>query len=364
MGGMERVRVEEVFESNYIAPCGAMVKRFEGMLAERIGRPVLATSSGTGALHLALRVLGLRPGDEVGCSTLTFIASVGPAVEMGATPVFVECAAESWCMDAEALETALRKHPKARVVIAVDLYGQCADYDAIAEVCARHGVALIVDAAEALGARYKGRPAGAAGAASFFSFNGNKIITTSGGGALAMEDWEMLARAERLSQQAREKVAWYEHRETGYNYRLSNVLAGIGAGQLEMLEAYVAKRREICAWYTEELAGVAEVMPEANYGQSSRWLTVARFPRRGAIEKGRPGELAMCVMAALEAANIESRPVWKPMHTQPVFAGCACYGEPLSEDIFTDGLCLPSGTGMTREDVAEVCDIAREVAHA
>jgi len=221
-------------------------------------------------------------------------------------------------------------------------------------VCERHGAVLVVDAAEALGATYKGRPAGTTGAAGFYSFNGNKIITTSGGGALVMTDEKCLAHARKLAQQAREPVAWYEHVEVGYNYRLSNVLAGIGVGQFEQLTEFVAKRRHICALYAAGLAGVAKVMPEADYGRSSRWLTVVRLPR------GTPGE----VITALEAANIEARHVWKPMHTQPVFAGCACYGERVSEEIFANGLCLPSGTAMTEGDVAEVCEIVRREIHA
>ena len=195
--GSERARVGEVFESNYIAPCGAMVDHFEAMLAAHAGRGALATSSGTAALHLALRVLGLQPGDEVACSTLTFVASIAPAVQMGATPVFVECARDTWCMCPDTLDAALQKHPRVKIVVAVDLYGQCADYDVLEAVCKRHGAALIVDAAEALGATHKGRPAGAAGVASFYSFNGNKIVTTSGGGALLMPDAAMLARARR-----------------------------------------------------------------------------------------------------------------------------------------------------------------------
>jgi len=349
IAGFERAYVAEVFESNYIAPCGAMVDAFEAKLAQHAGRGALATSSGTAALHLALRVLNLKPGDEVACSTLTFVASIAPAVQMGATPVFVECARETWCICPNALEEALKKHPRVKVVVAVDLYGQCCDYDALETVCAKHGATLIVDAAEALGATYKGRPAGAAGAAGIYSFNGNKIITTSGGGALLMADENLLAHARKLAQQAREPVAWYEHTELGYNYRLSNVLAGIGVGQMEMLAEFVEKRRQICAWYAARLDGIATVMPEAAYGKSSRWLTVVRLPR------GKPLDVA----TALEAANIEARPVWKPMHQQPVFAGCACHGEPVSVEIFADGLCLPSGTAMTEGDVHDVCDIIK-----
>ena len=360
MEGLERVRVEEVFESNYIAPCGAMVDAFEAKLAEHAGRGVLATSSGTAALHLALRVLGVKAGDEVACSTLTFVASVAPAVEMGARPVFVECDRETWCMCPNALEEALQKHPRVKIVIAVDLYGQCADYDALEAVCSRHGAVLVADAAEALGATYKGRPAGAAGAAGIYSFNGNKIITTSGGGALLVEEETMLARARKLSQQARENTPWYEHVETGYNYRLSNVLAGIGVGQMEQLATFVAKRRQIFEWYSQRLAGVVEMMPEAGYGKSSRWLTVASLPPCHAAERGAPPDLVMRVIGALDAANIESRPVWKPMHLQPVFEGCPCYGAPVSETIFTNGLCLPSGTAMTEEDVDEVCGIVKK----
>jgi pyridoxal phosphate-dependent aminotransferase EpsN len=316
-------------------------------------------SSGTAALHLALRVLGVKPGDEVACSTLTFIASVAPAVDMGAAPVFVEPSPETWCMDPSALDVALQKHPRAKTVVAVDLYGQCCDYDALETVCAKHGAALVVDAAEALGATYKNRPAGAAGAASFYSFNGNKIVTTSGGGALLMADEKQLARARKLSQQAREPAAWYEHAETGFNYRMSNVLAGIGAGQLEWLGAFVEKRREIFSWYVEELQNAVDFMPESPHGKCSRWLTVARLPGCHETTRGKPSENVLRVLAALDAANIESRPVWKPMHLQPVFAGCPHFGAPVAEAVFTDGLCLPSGSAMTREDVAEVCAVLK-----
>lgn len=363
MGGLEMVRVGEVFESNYIAPCGAMVERFEDVLAEHVGRPVVATASGTAALHLALRVLGVGPGDTVVCATLTFVASIAPAVEMGARPVFVECDPATWCMSPTALEEALaacaQRGVKPKAVVTVDLYGQTSDYDALEAVCGRYGVPLVVDAAEALGAQYKGRPAGAAGAAGFFSFNGNKVITTSGGGALSMADPALLARAKKLAHQAREAAAWYEHHETGYNYRLSNVLAGIGVGQMEQLAAYVEKRRQIFEWYREELAGAdVAFMPEADYGRSSRWLTVVELPQ-DAGGKHEPNKFVRGVTEALDAANIESRPVWKPMHLQPVFKGCDCHGAPASETIFRRGLCLPSGTAMTRDDVAEVCGVVR-----
>jgi pyridoxal phosphate-dependent aminotransferase EpsN len=338
-----------------------MVDRFEAMLAAHAGRGALATSSGTAALHLALRVLGVEPGDEVVCSTLTFAASITPAVHMGARPVFVECSAETWCMCPDALDTALSAHPRVKVVVAVDLYGQCADYDALEAVCEKHGAALVVDAAEALGATYKGRPAGAAGAAGFYSFNGNKIVTTSGGGALLMADAAMLARARKLAQQAREPAPWYEHAEAGFNYRLSNVLAGIGVGQMEQLPGFVAKRRQIFEWYVQNLHGLVDMMPEAGYGKSSRWLTVCKMQNaKCKMENGgKPSERVMRVVNAHDAANIESRPVWKPMHLQPVFAGCPCYGTPVSGEIFYNGLCLPSGTAMTGDDVAEVCGIVR-----
>ncbi len=358
MGGGEQERVREAFASNYVAPTGPMVDRFEALFSERVGIPnVCALSSGTAGLDLLFRELGVGRGDTVICSDLTFVASIAPAVHAGAEPVFVDCEAATWTMDterlAEALTEADRSGRRPKAVVAVDLYGQCCDYDALEALCARHGVPLIVDAAEALGARYGDRAAGDAGWASVYSFNGNKIITTSGGGMLASRDAGVVARARKRSQQSREAAAWYEHRELGYNYRLSNICAAIGVGQLAHLDTILARKRAIAEFYRARLREVTAVswMPEAPYGQSNHWLSILQLdPQQTAVTPEQ-------VRLALEAANIESRPVWKPMHAQPVFAGARCYGGAVSERLFRQGLCLPSGAGMAKDDLARVADV-------
>ena len=358
MGGGEQERVREAFASNYVAPTGPMVDRFEALFSERVGIPnVCALSSGTAGLDLLFRELGVGRGDTVICSDLTFVASIAPAVHAGAEPVFVDCEAATWTMDterlAEALDEADRSGRRPKAVVAVDLYGQCCDYDGIEALCERHGVPLIVDAAEALGARYGDRAAGDAGWAAVYSFNGNKIITTSGGGMLASRDAGVVARARKRSQQSREVAVWYEHRELGYNYRLSNICAAIGVGQLAHLDTILARKRAIAEFYRERLREVTAVswMPEAPYGQSNHWLSILQLdPRQTAVTPEQ-------VRLALEAANIESRPVWKPMHAQPVFAGVRCYGGAVSERLFRQGLCLPSGAGMTKDDLARVADV-------
>ncbi|MDR3641298.1 MAG: DegT/DnrJ/EryC1/StrS family aminotransferase [Humidesulfovibrio sp.] len=370
MGGQEEPRVAEAFASNFIAPLGPQVDAFEAAFAAFTGIPhCLAVSSGTAATHLALRCLGVGPGDLVLAASLTFIASVSPAVQLGAEAVFVDASPGTWNMDPERLREALTvltgEGRRIKAVIPTDLYGQCAEYQRILEVCAPFGVPVVADCAESVGARC-GRNLGQddeschAGAwpglaASIFSFNGNKIITTSGGGMLASEDGALIAHARKLSQQAREHAPHYEHVELGYNYRLSNILAAVGLGQMEVLEARVAKRRLIFRWYREALEALPGItfMPEAATGKANRWLTVMLVDKD--IFGADPGELRQ----ALEAENIEARPVWKPMHRQPVFAGCRAFGGAVAEDLFTRGLCLPSGTAMTREDVARVADIIR-----
>lgn len=373
MGGRERALVEEAFASNYIAPCGPMVDRFEREFAAAAGIPnACALSSCTAALDLLFHELGVRHGDTVFCSDLTFVASVAPAVHRGAEPVFIDCDEATWTMDPRLLEEALgdaaRTGRLPKAVVAVDLYGQCCDYGRIEALCAAHGVPLIVDAAEALGAVYgagqRVRHAGDAGWAGVYSFNGNKIITTSGGGMLASRDAGVVERARMRSQQAREAQVWYEHRALGYNYRMSNVVAAIGVGQLEMLDTIVAKKRQIFEWYREELAGVAGLgfMPEAGYGRCTRWLTVVTLEDGGQrSEAGVPSETVERVRQALEAANIEARPVWKPMHLQPVFGAARVYGGAVSGRLFAGGLCVPSGTGLARQNVSYVCDRMRGV---
>lgn len=360
MSGGELPLIEEVFASNFIAPAGPMLERFERSFAEYLGLPhVVAVSSGTAALHLAMRTLGVSEGDEVWASSLTFIGSVSAIDFLKAVPVFFDVDEATWTMDPALLEQEMRraadrgKLPK--VVIPTDLYGQSCDMDAIKATCDAYDVPLVVDAAESVGAEYKGRKAGVGARASVYSFNGNKIITTSGGGLLASEDAELVRNARFLSTQAREPAPHYQHETIGYNYRLSNVLAAIGVAQLEALEQRVAQRRAVFQKYHDALAALPGVafMPEAGYGRTNRWLTTLT------IDPQKFGADRETVRLALEAENIEARPVWKPMHLQPVFANARCVGGDVSEKLFDDGLCLPSGSQMTDEDLERVIAIFR-----
>jgi dTDP-4-amino-4,6-dideoxygalactose transaminase len=360
LGGGELELVEDAFRSNWIAPLGPHVDAFERELAAVAGvAHAAATSSGTAALHLALLVAGVERGDEVWCSDLTFAASANAAVYAGATPVFVDADAATWTLDpdlvAEGLAEAARRGRLPKALIAVDLYGQCCDYERLEAACGEHGVVLIEDAAEAIGATYRGRPAGGFGRFGVFSFNGNKIITTSGGGALVSDDAEAVARVRKLSTQAREPAPHYEHREVGYNYRLSNLLAAVGRGQLAVLGERVAARRRNFARYRELLGGLPGLgfMPEAAYGRGNRWLTVLTLDPQAF------GADREAVRLALEAEDVEARPVWKPMHLQPVFADCRCLGGAVSEHLFDRGLCLPSGSAMTDGDLERVAGLVR-----
>jgi dTDP-4-amino-4,6-dideoxygalactose transaminase len=381
MGGEEIQFVEQAFESNYIAPLGPMVDSFEKEFASYIGiNNCLALSSGTAAMHLALRHLGIGSGDEVFASTLTFIGSVTPIIFQGAKPVFIDCDSESWNMNPDLLEAELERSAKngqlPKAVIPTDLYGQCANYEKIFHVCNKYDVPVIVDAAEALGAKIKlkaqsSKPeemfvhAGVGAKAAIYSFNGNKIITTSGGGMLASDDKELIDHARKLSQQARENFTHYEHEEIGYNYRMSNILAAIGRGQLKVLDERVEKKRWIFDYYRNALRDIPgiEFMPEPSYSRSNRWLTVILITP----------DVFDCdhetVRLALEKENIESRPVWKPMHMQPVFRtakgkaqsakrryDARVVGGQVAEDLFNRGLCLPSGTAMNEEDLERVVE--------
>ncbi len=385
MGGSELPLVGEAFATNYIAPCGPMVERFERDFAAAVGLPqACALSSCTAALDLLFHELGVGAGDVVFCSDLTFVASIAPAVQRGASPVFIDACAGTWTMDPCLLEEALAEAARAgrlpKAVVAADLYGQCCDYGALERICAEHGVPLIVDAAESLGARYWGevggrrsevraegtdagcRKAGDAGWAAVYSFNGNKIITTSGGGMVASRDAGVVERARKRSQQAREPVSWYEHLELGYNYRMSNIVAAVGVGQLSYLSGIVAKKRQIYEWYRARLGTLAAVgfMPEAPYGTCTRWLTVCEVGAEVGgqrAEAGKPKEAVMRVIRALEAENIEARPVWKPMHLQPVFRGAKVVGGAVGERLFRQGLCLPSGTALEEADVDRICGV-------
>ena len=360
LSGLERDLVHEVFDSNWIAPLGPMVDAFEQEFAEKVGIPhCVALSSGTAAMHLALQLIGVGPGDEVLASTMTFIGSVTPVIFQRAEPVFIDSDRVSWNMDpellAEALEADVRRGRLPKAVVPTDLYGQCVDYERIFSICSRYGVPVVIDAAEALGSLYQGRPAGQGARFAVYSFNGNKILTTSGGGMLASDDQVLIEKARFLSQQARDPGPHYEHSQIGYNYRLSNILAAIGRGQLRVLDERVEKKRWIFDYYKavlSDLPGI-EFMPEAPYGRSNRWLTVILITPE---EFGADRET---VRLALEAENIEARPVWKPMHLQPVFKGCRVVGGAVSEDLFARGLCLPSGTAMTEEDLERVIGIVR-----
>jgi pyridoxal phosphate-dependent aminotransferase EpsN len=358
MSGLEESLVADAFASNVIAPLGPHVDGFEREFAEAVGAShAVAVSSGTAALHLALRLVGVGLGDEVLVSTLTFVASVNPILYLGATPVFIDSERISWNMDptllGETLEARARAGRMPKAVVVVHLYGQSANLAPIGDICRRFDVALVEDAAEALGASYRGRSPGTFGRAGIYSFNGNKIITTSGGGMLVAEDRDLIDHARKLASQAREPAAHYEHGEIGYNYRLSNVLAAIGRGQLRVLRERVAARRRNFAFYLEALGGLTGItlMPEAPWGQHSRWLTCLTVdPRAFGMDRER-------LRAALEADNIEARPVWKPMHLQPVFGHYQHIGGTVAEDLFTHGLCLPSGSSLSTGDLERIARV-------
>jgi len=361
MGSDELELVKDAFATNWIAPLGPHVDAFEKEFAGRAGTThAAALSSGTGALHLAMRWLNLQPGDEVICSTLTFSASVNPVLYERATPVFVDSDEGTWNMDparlAEAVEDRIKRGKKPQAVVLVHLYGQSADIDPIVRTCAEHDIPLIEDAAEALGASYKGRAPGSFGLCGIHSFNGNKIITTSGGGMLVSNDEKLTAKARFWATQARDSAPHYQHSEVGFNYRMSNVLAAIGRGQLRVLEARVEARRRNCAFYEQafaDLPGVA-FMPEADYGRCTRWLTCITIdPKLAGTDREQ-------VRLALAEQNIEARPVWKPMHLQPIFAGTACYGGGVAERLFQDGLCLPSGSNLSTSDLERVVAVVRK----
>lgn len=364
MGSAEREFVEEAFRTNWIAPLGPNVDRFEHEVAEMIGvKHAAALSSGTAAIHLALCLLGVKRGDRVLCSTLTFAASANPIVYQGAEPVFVDSDRESWNMSPRALERALetarREGWKPRAVVVVNLYGQSADMDLILELCARYDVPVIEDAAESLGARYRGRPSGSFGLLGVFSFNGNKIITTSGGGMLVSNDGDLIARARFLATQARDPAPHYEHSVIGFNYRMSNILAGVGRGQLRVLGDRVEARRSVFESYRAGLDGLGHViewMPEPAWSFSTRWLTAATL-------RPESGITVTDLIRALSAELIEARPVWKPMHLQPVYAGTRLFtaddGPPVADDLFARGICLPSGSNMTPQQLERIIEVLR-----
>jgi pyridoxal phosphate-dependent aminotransferase EpsN len=360
LSGHEQQYIQEAFAANWIAPLGPNVDAFEREFCDAVGaQHAAALSSGTAALHLALLHLNIGPGDEVLVSTLTFSASVNPILYQNGRPTFIDSETESWNMNpallAETLAARARAGKLPKAVILVHLYGQSADIDPILAACREYDVPLIEDAAEALGATYKGKAPGIYGRAGIFSFNGNKIITTSGGGMLVSDDESLIAHARKLATQARDPAPHYQHSEIGYNYRMSNILAGIGRGQLQVLEDRVQARRANFAFYQEELSDLPGItfMPEARWGRHSRWLTVIT------INPAQFGTDRETVRLALEAENIEARPVWKPMHLQPVFAGYEVVGGTLAESLFANGLCLPSGSNLHPTDRARVVEIVR-----
>ena len=360
MGGLELDFVKEAFDSNYIAPLGPQVDAFEKEFAQAVGaKYATALSSGTAALHLVLRYAGVTDGDEVICSSFTFVASANAIRYQNAQPIFVDSTFDSWNIDVELLRKELRKRaeigrlPKALML--VHLYGQPADIDPILELCDKYDIFLLEDAAESLGATYKGKVPGTFGRAGIFSFNGNKIITTSGGGMVVSDDKDLIEKVKFWATQARDPEIYYQHSELGFNYRMSNILAAIGRGQLRVLEERVEKKRAIFARYFEALGNLpgVEFMPEPGYGRATRWLTCLTIdPEVAGVDRD-------TVMRELEKHNIESRPTWKPMHLQPLYKGCKIIGGQVSEELFAKGLCLPSGTGMTDEELERVIRVVR-----
>jgi dTDP-4-amino-4,6-dideoxygalactose transaminase len=357
VGEEEKRLLLDAFDSNWIAPVGPHVDGFEQDMVDRTGIPAaLALTSGTAALHLGLLLLGVERGDDVLVPTQTFIATANVVTYAGARPVLVDSNPDTWTIDpalvAEELEARAKTGRLPAAVITVDLYGQCADYDPLTDICARYEVPLLEDAAEALGASYRGRPAGSFGAAGVYSFNGNKIITTSGGGMLVSEDKALIDRARYLSTQAREPVVHYEHVAIGFNYRMSNLLAALGRGQLGGLDERIARRRAINLRYREALADVAGIsfMPVADYGEPNWWLTCIL------VEPDLFGATHADIRLALEALDIESRPTWKPLHLQPVYAGAPTVGGAAAASIYDRGLCLPTGSRLAISDQERIVE--------
>ena len=364
LGGSEERYVREAIASNWLSTVGPNIDAFEAEFSRRVGRPAVAVASGTAALHLGLRLLGVGPGDEVLSPTLTFVASVNPIVYLGGTPVFLDSERSSWNLDPNRLEEALRSRVRTRrrpkAVVVVHLFGQSADLDPIMELSDRHGVPVIEDAAEALGSTYKGRAAGTTAPVGAFSFNGNKIITTTGGGMLVAADPEMVKKARFWSTQARDPGLAYQHSEMGYNYRMSNILAGIGRGQLEVLDDRIARRRAIAFRYRDAFADLPgiELMPQAEYGLHINWLSCFL------IDEDSFGATRDELIAALDRANIEARPVWKPMHLQPLYRDADCFGGSVAEALFARGICLPSSSSLTESDQQRVVGVVRATCRA
>ena len=356
MGGSEQSYVQEAFRSNWLSTVGPNLNDFEQEFSRLVGRHAVALSSGTAAIHLGLRLLEVERGDEVLCSTFTFAASCNPIRYLGAEPVFLDSDYATWTLDPNVLEDALRERAQRnklpRALIVVHPYGQCADMDPILAICRRYMVPVLEDAAESLGATYKGQPAGTLGDIGIYSFNGNKIITTTAGGMLVSRNPAWIEKARFWSQQARDPGLAYEHSELGYNYRMSNVLAGIGRGQLEVLSLRVRQRRAIAFRYRDAFASLRGVspMPQAAYGLNTNWLSCFL------IEESQFGCSRDELIRVLDAAGVESRPLWKPMHLQPLYAACARYGGDVARDLFERGICLPSSSSLSEEEQCHVID--------
>lgn len=349
----EQKYIKEAFDTNWIAPLGANVNGFEQELAEKVGsKHAAALVSGTAAIHMALKAVGVGQRDIVFCPTLTFSATANPIIYQNATPVFIDSNFETWNMDPEALEKAFEKYPDVKAVIVVHLYGLSADMDRIIEICKKHNVPLIEDAAESLGTTYKGKHTGTFGDYGIFSFNGNKIITTSGGGMLISNNEDRIAKVRFWATQARDKARHYQHSELGYNYRMSNIVAGIGRGQLKVLDRRVAKKKYIFEFYKRELSGLEGVsfMPINEWNEPNYWLSCIVLS--GDVKP-------FDIMEKLEEDNIESRPIWKPMHMQPFFSEYDYIGKEASQKLFENGVCLPSDTKMTDEDLEKICKIIK-----
>jgi len=358
--GYELEFVKDAFEKNWIAPLGENVNKFEEELAGYVQTGYAAAlSAGTAAIHMAFRALNVGEGDIVFCSDLTFSATVNPIIYQGATPVFIDSEKDTWNMDPEALEKAFEKYPNVKAVIIVHLYGTPAKIDKIVEICNKHNVPLVEDAAESLGSTFKGKHTGTFGKYGVYSFNGNKIITTSGGGMLVSDDAEKIEKVRFWSTQAREKERHYEHKEIGYNYRMSNIVAGIGRGQLKVLEERVAKKTEIYNTYVEAFKDIPEIemQPISDETRPNHWLSVMLLKEDSKVKP-------LDIMVELEKENIETRPVWKPMHLQPVFEKydfIKVADEPVGEDLFARGVCLPSDTKMTKEDMDRVIEVIKKL---
>ena len=358
--GYEKEYIKEAFDTKWIAPLGENVNKFEEELSQYVGAKCgAALSAGTAAIHMALKALDIKEGDIVFCSSLTFSATANPIIYQNATPVFIDCDRETWNMDPEALKKAFEKYPNPKAVVIVHLYGTPAKMDKIMAICNEHNVPLVEDAAESLGATYKGKQTGTFGKFGIFSFNGNKIITTSGGGMIVSDDEERIQKVRFWATQSRDKARYYQHSEIGYNYRMSNIVAGIGRGQLKVLNDRLAKKKEIYETYKEGFKDITEIemKPVPVDTKPNYWLSTMLLKEESKVTP-------LNIMEALEKENIESRPIWKPMHMQPVFEKydfIKVEDKPVSEDIFARGVCLPSDTKMTKEEQQEVIRIIKEL---